>query len=447
MISLLGQGGMGEVWRAEHVLTGRPVALKLLRNALVHRPDMRRRFLREARAAAAVNHPNVVEILDAFELEDGSPALVMPLLEGETLAALIARQAPLTLAAALEVLLPLISAVGAAHLRGIVHRDLKPENVFLVRGEGSATVKVLDFGIAKLMGGTDSETLTGTGTLVGTPCYMAPEQGFGERDQDHRVDIWAIGVIAYESLAACKPIDGDNIAQIVRSLLTQGITPLEVVAPGLPQSVNDLVMSMLSRERAERPQTLREVYESLQAHAEGGTPAFAATFESNRPPLRDVDHDELLPRDAFAFAPTLDATPVAPVTPVAARAWLTSTRLALLIGTGALGLAGSVAIWGRADTEHLASTSQVPLPSTRPVASASPSTVTPPSSVPAAGAAVPAPDRSAPPATTAAPRASAPSRTAPPAAQPPPGPSAKVADPPKSTASAVPGGLQEEPPF
>src|SRR5437870_2690882 len=124
--SLLGRGGMGEVWRAEHTLTRRIVAVKLLRHAIAHQPDMRRRFLREARAAAAVHHPNVVEVLDAFELEDGTPALVMPLLEGETLGRLLAREGALDVAAALDVLLPLVSAVSAAHERNVVHRDLKP---------------------------------------------------------------------------------------------------------------------------------------------------------------------------------------------------------------------------------------------------------------------------------------------------------------------------------
>jgi eukaryotic-like serine/threonine-protein kinase len=263
---LLGRGGMGEVWGGEHLVTRRSVAVKVLRNALVHQPDMRRRFLREARAAAAVHHPNVVEVLDAFELDDGTPALVMPLLQGETLGAALARQGMLDVTTALTVLLPLVAAVAAAHESNIVHRDLKPDNVFLAIEDGRQVVKVLDFGIAKLVAedpATES-AITGTGTLIGTPCYMAPEQAFGERDQDHRVDMWAIGVIAYEMLGGCRPIEGENIGQVVKALLTQATTPLAIVAPHAPQALSALVMWLLSRDKTQRPQTLAEVHHALR---------------------------------------------------------------------------------------------------------------------------------------------------------------------------------------
>jgi serine/threonine protein kinase len=263
--ALLGRGGMGEVWSGQHLVTGRLVAVKVLRNALVHQPDMRRRFLREARAAAAIQHPNVVEVLDAFELDDGTPALVMPLLDGETLGDLMTREGALGVATAVELLLPLLAAVDAAHQRGVVHRDLKPDNVFL---EGDArVVKVLDFGIAKLVAedsGADS-AVTATGTLIGTPCYMAPEQALGERDQDHRVDIWALGVIAYEAISGCRPIEGENIGQIVKTLLTQATTPLEVVAPHVPSALSALVMRMLARDKAQRPASLGAVHAALSA--------------------------------------------------------------------------------------------------------------------------------------------------------------------------------------
>ncbi len=291
--SLLGRGGMGEVWRATHVLTRRPAALKFLRSTLAHRADMRQRFLREARAAAVVSHPNVAEVVDAFAIEDGTLVLVMPLLEGETLRALVAREAPLALEAALELLLPLISAVGTAHSRGVVHRDLKPENVFLAEDAGGRTLKVLDFGIAKLTNDDSGEdvTLTGVGTLMGTPYYMAPEQSFGGRDQDYRVDIWSIGVIAYELLSGSRPIEGENTSRVLRNLLAQGITPLEQLAPDLPAHVSKLVMSMLARERSDRPHSLRDVYLMLdpeppgtvRSHALPGEPQAACSSVDPRP--------------------------------------------------------------------------------------------------------------------------------------------------------------------
>ncbi len=252
--TLLGKGGMGEVWQGRHLITQRPVAIKLLRRILSCRPDMRRRFLRESRAAAAINHPNVVEVLDAFELEDGTPAIVMPLLEGRTLAALIDDDAPLPVDATLAILLPVVEAVAATHARGIVHRDLKPENVFLAREAGTTVVKVLDFGVAKLATDElDDGTSTAEGTLLGTPAYMAPEQALCEAEQDHRVDIWAIGAIGYQLLSGCRPVEGENAAQVIKSLLTQAVTPLQVLVPDLPDVLNHTIMQMLRRSRSERP--------------------------------------------------------------------------------------------------------------------------------------------------------------------------------------------------
>jgi eukaryotic-like serine/threonine-protein kinase len=267
---LLGRGGMGEVWRARHVVTQRPVALKLLRRTLAYNPDMRRRFLREARAAAAIDHPNVVQVLDAFEAEDGSLALVMPLLEGETLKSMLAREGPLDLDSTLRIVLPMMSAVATAHRLGIVHRDLKPDNVFLALEHGEPVVKVLDFGVAKLVEADVIQgTLTGTGAVLGTPGYMAPEQALADHDQDHGVDIWALGVITYEALSGCKPVEGENTAQLMRSLLTQAITPLEVLVAGLPEPVTQMVMRMLQRDRVNRPQDLNEVIEALRIYLPG----------------------------------------------------------------------------------------------------------------------------------------------------------------------------------
>src|SRR5262245_13005589 len=181
---LLGKGGMGQVWAVTHEVTHRSAALKLLNGPVHLRADRRRRFLREARAASAVNHPNVVRVHDFFELEDGTPVMLMDLLEGETLGKRLGREGSLLLPEAANVLLPVVSAVGTAHARGIIHRDLKPDNVFLARTEsGALDVRVLDFGVAKLVsagahGAEDSDALTGTGGLLGTPSYMSPEQSF-----------------------------------------------------------------------------------------------------------------------------------------------------------------------------------------------------------------------------------------------------------------------------
>jgi serine/threonine protein kinase len=283
---LLGEGGMGQVWAATHAVTLRTVALKFLKASSRIQPELRRRFVREARAASAVKHPNVVEIHDFFELEDGTPVMMMDLLKGETFGQRLAREHSLSLEAAAEILLPVTSAVGTAHSLGIVHRDLKPDNVFLCAGRHTE-IKVLDFGIAKLTGAdaaqTDVGNLTDTGAMLGTPCYMSPEQSFGEKDLDHRSDIWAIGVMLYEALSGTRPVEGENIGQVIKRLLNQGITPIEVLVPDLPADIAALVGRMLSRERSGRPDDLREVHDALAKYASVRVPEFGAAVSVRRP--------------------------------------------------------------------------------------------------------------------------------------------------------------------
>lgn len=215
---LLGEGGMGAVWAATHEITGGRVALKFLKAAGDPKSDARRRFLREARAATLVDHPNVVQIRDVVDFED-TPVLVMDLLVGETLATRLSRHGSFDLGDAARIGLQIVSAVGAAHEAGLIHRDLKPENVFLSRVTGNGEiVRVLDFGIAKLVGqSTDEIAVTQSGALIGTPAYMAPEQVFGERELDHRVDIWAIGVLLHEMLTATARSRGRTTGRSPRS--------------------------------------------------------------------------------------------------------------------------------------------------------------------------------------------------------------------------------------
>ncbi len=228
---------MSVVWAGTHVTTGREVALKLLKADAAKDEPTRRRMLREARAASAVRHPNVVEIQEVLELEDGSPVLVMDLLRGESLRERLIRRAPLSVQETATLLLPVVAAVGTAHAAGIVHRDLKPENIFLAQEGGHTVVKVLDFGIAKVSAASNAHSqvnaLTHTGTMLGTPYYMAPEQIVGE-GIDHRADIWSLGVIVYECLIGVRPTEADNIGKILKRVLTNEIEPLSQKAPDLP---------------------------------------------------------------------------------------------------------------------------------------------------------------------------------------------------------------------
>jgi serine/threonine protein kinase len=275
---LLGQGGMGVVWAATNTATGRRVAIKMLRDANAEDPHVRRRFLREGRAASAVQHPNVVEILDVFELEDQTPAMVMELLDGESLGQRLRRVQTLSVEEMARLLVPAVAAVGAAHSLGVVHRDLKPDNIFLAIGhEGATTVKVLDFGIAKITSESDqgqSAALTGTGAMLGTPYYMAPEQLFSDETLDYRCDIWALGIICYECLAGKRPTRGDTFADIVKVIATHSILRLETAAPDVPPEVCDLVGRMLSFDKDKRPQSLREVLVVLQHYTDVNATSF-----------------------------------------------------------------------------------------------------------------------------------------------------------------------------
>lgn len=279
--ALLGEGGMGEVWAATHTVTRRSVALKFLKPSVRDKAGLRQRFLREASAASALKHPHVVEILDVFDFEEREPVLVMELLEGETLGTKLARDGRLAMEETAALLIPVCSAVGTAHALGIVHRDLKPENIFLARAGDETRVKVLDFGIAKLaaesyLNGGRSALITDTGSMLGTPCYMAPEQATGESSADYRADIWSIGVILYECLSGTRPIEGENLPQVVARLVSAGIIPLERLAPELPHQVTALVMQMLSRERTRRPKSVEEISQVLGHYTAFRAPSFGA---------------------------------------------------------------------------------------------------------------------------------------------------------------------------
>ena len=269
--SVLGEGGMGVVWRATHLETESAVAVKLVKSSEL---EARRRFAREARLAAAMKHPHVVGVLEVLELDDGTSAMVMELLEGETLAAKLEREKRLGPGETAKLLLPVVSAIGEAHARGIVHRDLKPENIFLAQGGG---VKVLDFGIAKFIANQgDTGPLTATGATIGTPYYMAPEQVFAERDLDHRADIWALGIVLYQCLSGVLPTRAENGGQVLKLILSGQLKPLAGTSPDVPRALASLVDSML-RPRATRLSNLALVRDGLAAFSEFTSPDFGAS--------------------------------------------------------------------------------------------------------------------------------------------------------------------------
>jgi len=282
---LLGRGGMGEVWAAEQTITRKRVAMKFLAGEAASSDETRRRFLREARAACAVQHPNVVQIHDVIEADADVPALVMELLKGESLEAKLQRDGKLPVDEALAITLRVVAAVGTAHTLGIVHRDIKPDNIFLAETPEGTEIKVLDFGIAKIAAseeGAQTANLTATGSMLGTPYYMSPEQAFGEKRIDHRADIWSLGIVMYRCLSGQLPTRADNLGQILKIIMTRAIPKLGEVAPDLPKPVTALVDRMLGYAPAERPADLREVKATLEGLlkvrvSDFGAPAIDAT--------------------------------------------------------------------------------------------------------------------------------------------------------------------------
>lgn len=272
LLGLLGEGGMGAVWAAQHQVTKKRVALKVLKEGFAKDESVHRRFLREARAASAVQHPNVVQIHDVLDDPIG-PIMVMDLLSGEDLCDRIHRDGQLTLEDTIEIMVPVISAVGSAHSAGIVHRDIKPENIFLVSDEaGAVSPRVLDFGIAKLHAqeGDAAQTrmLTRTGAVMGTPFYMSPEQAYGEADINHQTDVWALGVVLYECLVGKRPFGGENFGQIFKSVTTSTPKPIGEVLPHLPPEVGNLITRMLEKERSQRSFDLRDALSVLRNFGE-----------------------------------------------------------------------------------------------------------------------------------------------------------------------------------
>lgn len=265
IISLIGEGGMGTVYLAEHMLIGRQVALKNLHPELASDAKAVARFQLEARTAAATRHENVVEILDLGYSEDGTPFLVMEYLRGQTLASTLRREKRLAPARAGHIVGQVLAALSAVHRRGIIHRDLKPENVFLLRRAGHADhVKVLDFGVSKIhKQEREPLGLTRTGVMLGTPSYMSPEQARGVRELDHRVDLYAAGVILYESLSGRQPFEGQNYHALLQSILAGTPRPIDELVPGLDPRFTAAVHRSIARDPAQRFQTAREMLLAL----------------------------------------------------------------------------------------------------------------------------------------------------------------------------------------
>jgi eukaryotic-like serine/threonine-protein kinase len=281
--ALLGEGGMGAVYLAEHPSIGRQVAIKVLRAELGRDAQSLARFINEARAANSIRHPNIIEILDSGVTDNGISYLVMELLRGESLTARIKRRGRLAPNEAVALVMQTASALGAAHAKGIVHRDLKPDNLFVVPDEtnpASEHIKVLDFGIAKLQTTAPGGFVkTRTGSLMGTPIYMSPEQCLGTKEVDRRSDIYALGAILYELTTGRPPFLSEGFGALLNMHLNQPPRPPREIEPSISPGLESAMLKMLAKKPEERFQSMAEV-ESVLAAATGLVPSPFALSQS-----------------------------------------------------------------------------------------------------------------------------------------------------------------------
>jgi serine/threonine-protein kinase len=355
---LIGVGGMGAVFSATHQYTGKRVALKWMLPELAQDEDAVQRFMREARAAGRISHPNVVDVYDVGQHAD-SYFLVMEYLQGEPLTSALARR-DLTPTEVLTLLLPAMRGVAAAHRQGVVHRDLKPDNIFLAYEQDGVRreAKVLDFGISKLSADDQpSMHLTRTGAVIGTPYYMSPEQIRGTGEIDRRVDIYALGVILYESLSGQVPFMAETYGALVLEIATGTPTPLTDLVANLPVELSRIVSRAMARNVAERYPTMEDLIAALEMltrpsmpgawrssqriHAGSGErPMFDETHAAPTPVPRRIS----LPLEPQAYSatplPAVETRPSRATTPFAAEAARSRSP-----GTGQIyGVASMIAI-------------------------------------------------------------------------------------------------------
>jgi len=281
---LLGKGGMGAVYAAENILTGKRVAIKCMNVGPTGGSEAAARFMREAKASARVRHPNVVDVYDVLA-EDDQLFLIMELLEGEPLSAFLAKES-IPLPSLIRLLIPAMRGVAAAHRQGVVHRDVKPENIFLAKegDDGMWVPKVLDFGISKLQG-TQEIALTEPGDLLGTLLYMATEQLDGASEVDARADVYALGVILYQAITGQFPFYADTVPALVMQIFTAEPTPIRQLRGDVPMELAEVIARAMAKQRTQRFQNMEELISALVPFADEGKYGRYVTRVSSKPLL------------------------------------------------------------------------------------------------------------------------------------------------------------------
>jgi serine/threonine-protein kinase len=332
ILRMLGEGGMGVVYLGQHQIIGRLAAIKLLRPELSANQEMVGRFFNEARTAALIRHPGLVDIYDFGWLEDGSAYIVMEYIEGETLAQALARHGRLAVDLIAVIGRQMATALAAAHAKGIVHRDLKPENVFLMPDEDmdfGVRTRILDFGIAKLGGDVAGGGVhTRTGSVMGTPMYMSPEQCRGTGAIDYRTDIYSLGCMLFEAVTGRRVYEHEGMGEIFAAHLYTAPRRPSTLAPGIPAGLDDTILRMLAKRPEDRPQSMEQVAALLGAPPKKGRGGYAAAEPADAHPAKPTT---TFSRSAAEIVP--GTTPV----PRRRLGWV-AIAATLAAGAAALGL-------------------------------------------------------------------------------------------------------------
>ncbi len=261
---MFAKGGMGSVWRARHLLLDTDLAIKLMDPSIAASPPERSRFAAEAKAAAKLKSRHIVQVHD-YGVEEDSPYIVMELLEGEDLGARLRREGQLSFQVAADLLGQLARGLRKAHEMGVIHRDLKPANVFLARADDEEVVKILDFGIARFAARSTTSEMTRTGTLMGSPPYMSPEQVRGLRELDHRTDLWSVGVILYRCVTGVLPFQSEQLGDLIYKICSEPMPAPSSLSPNIPASLDRFFERALAKKPADRFQSIGEMADAFPA--------------------------------------------------------------------------------------------------------------------------------------------------------------------------------------
>jgi serine/threonine protein kinase len=268
---MVAKGGMGVVYKGTHLRLSKEIAVKLMLPQFVQSEEQRKRFLNEAVGIAKIQHRNVVSMLDVGMSEEGVPFFVMEYLQGETLRQRLKRRRLISMGEASRLMMQTLSGVSALHAKKVIHRDMKPSNIFIAReADGSEIVKILDFGVSKfhVLEGDEIQELTTTGTILGTPSYMSPEQAGGKKALiDHLSDIYSCGVILYRSVSGINPFKGDNYNETIANILNAPIPPPSFFVPEITKDVDELVLKAIDRSKASRYSSCKAFIEALKKYA------------------------------------------------------------------------------------------------------------------------------------------------------------------------------------